>query len=72
MKAAPLSKKKEKSLCLLIVRSLIAAVLKPFTASVRKAISQTGGRRLGKAIAPLLSFGDIRVSRGKLCESVSR
>ena len=54
------------------MRSLIAAVLKPFTASVKKAISPTGGRMLGKVIAPLLSFGDIRVSRGKLCESVSR
>ena len=72
MKAVPLSKKKEKSLCLLIVRSLIAAVLNPFTVSVKKAISPTGGRMLGKVIAPLLSFVDIRVSRGKLCESVSR
>lgn len=30
MKAAPLSKKKEKSLCLLIVRSAVAADLKKF------------------------------------------
>ena len=57
MKAAPLSKKKEKSLSLLIVRSMIAAV-SPFTA--RQKASPPGGITIGTILIDRL-FGDIKI-----------
>lgn len=58
MKAAPLSKKQEKSLCLLIVHSLIAVVLKLSIA--KQKVSLAVGVIIGNTIALQRLFGDIR------------
>lgn len=57
MKAAPLSKKQEKSLCLLIVYLITAIALDLFVAE--RILNRADGMTSGTVIVPRASFGDI-------------